>query len=155
MKWLKRIFGLAVAAALAAVAVYALLPKPVPVELGTVAKGRFEQTVDEDGRTRVRERYVVATPIAGKVLRIAFKAGDEVGEGTTLATIVATPASIIDARTRQELEQRVGAAEAARERGMAAVQRAEATLAQARADLDRSRALAAAGTASRSRLERD
>lgn len=155
MKWLKRIFGLAAAAAVAAAAVYALLPKPVPVELGEVTKGRFEQTVDEDGRTRVRERYVVATPIAGKVLRIALKPGDEVSEGTTLASIVATPSSIIDARTRQELEQRVGAAEAARERGMAAVQRAEATLAQARADLERSRALAAAGTASRSRLERD
>jgi HlyD family secretion protein len=155
MKWLWRIAGLAIAAAALVALVFAFLPRPAAVDLGTVTKGHFEQTVDEDGRTRVRDRYTVSSPIAGDLLRIGLKAGDEVAEGTVLASIVATPAPIIDARTRQELEQRVGAAEAKQAQAAAAVKRAQSEVAQARADLARTRALAEAGVASKSRLERD
>lgn len=155
MRWLKRGAGIAAVVAAIAAIFFAFLPKPIPVELGVVTKGHFEQTVDDDGRTRVRERYVVSAPIAGKLLRIALKAGDEVAEGTILASIVPGPSPIIDLRTRQELEQRVGAAEAVQLRAATAVKRAQATLDQARADLERTRTLAASGVASRSRLERD
>jgi HlyD family secretion protein len=155
MRWIKRLVGFIVAAVAVGAIVLALMPKPVPVELGTVARGHFEQTVDEDGRTRVRERYTVSAPIAGTVLRIPLKAGDELTEGTVLATIVSAPSPMIDLRMRQQLEQRVGAAEAARLRAAAAVKRIQANLEQARADLARTQALAAASVAPRSRLERD
>jgi HlyD family secretion protein len=155
MRWVKRILGIIAAAAVVLAIAFALSPKPVPVELGTVARGPFEQTVDEDGRTRVRERYTVVAPIAGTVLRITLKAGDEVSEGTVLASVVAGPSAMIDLRMRQELEQRVGAAEAVQMRAGAAVKRSEATLEQASADLERTQRLAASGVASRSRLERD
>src|SRR5690349_2010510 len=103
MRWIKRIVGFVVAAGAIGAVVFALMPKPVPVELGTVTRGHFEQTVDEDGRTRVRERYTVSAPIAGTVLRIPLKAGDELAEGTVLATIVSAPSPMIDPRTRQQL----------------------------------------------------
>ena len=54
------------------------MPRPVPVETAAVTKGRFVASVDEDGKTRVRERYVVAAPLAGRLTRVALKAGDKV-----------------------------------------------------------------------------
>lgn len=155
MRWVRRIGAIIAGAAALAALVYALLPKPVPVELGAVTRGHFEQTVEDDGKTRVRDRYVVSAPVAGNLLRIDLKAGDEVAEGAVLAAIVPGVSPMIDRRTRNELEERVGAAEAAYARASAAVRQAEATLAQARADLARTRTLVEAGTASRSRLERD
>ncbi len=56
--------AIAIAGALAAL-VWALIPRPVLVESAAVIKGKFVATVDEDGKTRVRERYVVAAPLGG------------------------------------------------------------------------------------------
>ena len=73
--WMVAIIG----AAAAAFALYwAFAPRPVLVETARVERGLFEQTVDEDGKTRVRERYVVSAPLAGRVQRISLKAGDAV-----------------------------------------------------------------------------
>jgi HlyD family secretion protein len=135
--------------------IYALLPKPIPVEMAEVVRGPFEETVDDDGKTRVRERYVVSAPIAGTLLRIRLKAGDPVEVGTVLASIVPDLSPLLDPRTRQELEQRLGAAEARKMRTAEAVERAKATLDQAQADLERTRVLAAKGVAPQSKLERD
>ena len=71
------VLGIAAAAALV---VWAVMPRPVPVETATVTKGKFVATVDEDGKTRVRERYVVAAPLAGRLTRVRLKAG-RCGEG--------------------------------------------------------------------------
>jgi HlyD family secretion protein len=149
----------AVAVALIAVGiaalVHALMPKPVAVDLAEVVKGRFVQTVEDDGKTRVRERYTVSAPLAGTLLRIHLKAGDPVEVGSLLASIVPNPSPLLEPRTRRELEQRLGAAEARKLRAAAAVARAQAAFDQAQADLARTRVLALKGVVSQSKLERD
>ncbi len=144
---------LAIAAGAAAVA-WAVMPKPVPVETAAVSKGKFIATVDEDGKTRVRERYVVAAPLAGRLTRVRLKVGDSVKADEAVATIRPSPAPFLDPRARNEAEQRLGAAEAARERAKAAVERATAQTEQAKKDLDRIRALAETGAATAQALER-
>ena len=145
--------ALAIAGALAAL-VWALIPRPVLVESATAIKGKFVATVDEDGKTRVRERYVVAAPLAGRLTRVRLKAGDSVKADEAVATIMPSPAPFLDPRSRVEAEQRLGAAEAAHERTTATVERAKAQTGQAKKDLDRIRTLAETGAATAQALER-
>lgn len=152
----KRILILAAgtAAAIAAL-VWAFSPKPVAVEVAEVTRGRFEQTIDDDGKTRVRERYIVSAPLAGRVQRITLKAGDTVARGDILAIIHPAAPPLIDVRTANELEQQVGAAQAALARATTTVERARTALAQLRADAQRTTKLAAQGFVSPTQLERD
>ena len=145
--------ALAIAAALAAL-VWALIPRPVPVETAAVSKGKFVATVDEDGKTRVRERYVLAAPLAGRLTRVRLKVGDSVKADEVVATILPSPAPFLDPRSRTEAEQRLGAAEAARERSKAMVERAQAQSVQAKNDLDRTRSLTERGASTVQALER-
>ena len=94
------------AAAIAAI-VWTVSPRPIPVEAAAVTKGRFVATVDEDGKTRIRERYVVAAPLAGRLSRIRLKAGDRIKADDVVATIVPSPAPFLDPRSRRETEERL------------------------------------------------
>ena len=67
MRWKKSIFTLLAGLALIVALVWAFLPQPVPVEVTEITRGRFEQIIEEDGKTRVRERYVVSAPLAGEL----------------------------------------------------------------------------------------
>ena len=147
------VMALGLAAAVAGVAWF-LMPRPVPVETAAVARGRFVATVDEDGKTRVRERYVVAAPLAGRLTRVGLKAGDKVASDEVIATIMPPAAPLLDLRSRREAEERLGTAEAALERSKAAVERAQAQADQAKPDLDRARTLAAQGASTVQALER-
>jgi HlyD family secretion protein len=144
---------LGILAALALV-VWAFLPKPIPVETATVTKGKFVATVDEDGKTRIRERYVVAAPLTGHLTRVRLKTGDPVKADEVVATILPSPAPFLDPRARQEAEERLGTAEANRERTKAMVERARANAAQMQIDLDRTRTLKERGAATAQLLER-
>ena len=155
MQWLRRLLLMLVLAAGVGGLVLAFRPRPVPVEIATVVRGPFEQTIDDDGKTRVRERYMVSAPVAGTLLRIALKAGDPIAVGTLLAAIVPNPSPLLEPRTRDELQQRLGAAEARKLRAAAALERATAALDQAQTDLSRSRVLAQKGVAPTVKLERD
>jgi HlyD family secretion protein len=134
---------------------WAFTPRPFPVETVEVTRGRFEQAVEDDGRTRVRERYVVSAPIAGRMERIELDPGDRVRRGQPLAVLRPVAPPLIDVRTEGELRERVGAAEAALARASTAVGRARATLVKAKADLDRTRTLASRGFVSAAQVERD
>ncbi|MCL4471999.1 MAG: efflux transporter periplasmic adaptor subunit, partial [Gammaproteobacteria bacterium] len=153
MRWKKSIFTLLAGLALIVALVWAFLPQPVPVEVTEITRGRFEQIIEEDGKTRVRERYVVSAPLAGELQRIRFKAGDPVTAGMTLAVIDPGAPALLDVRSERELTERLGAAEAARLRAAAAVERARAALDKSRADLERTRKLAEKGFVSASQLE--
>lgn len=132
----------------------AFRPRPVLVETEQVMRGRFVAVVEEDGRTRVRERYVVSAPVAGRVLRLGVHAGDTVGRGDLVAEIVAAPSALLSPRARREAEERVGAAEAMLQQAGVLVERAAAQQAQAEADAARVRALHARGAAPLQQLER-
>lgn len=143
--------GLLVAAA---IVTWLLMPVPVAVDTAAVTTGKFVATVDEDGKTRVRERYAVAAPIAGRLGRIRFKVGDQVRADDAVATITPSPAPLMDPRTRREVEQRLGTAEANLERAKAVVERARAQHDQANTDLARTRTLTERGAATAQTLER-
>ena len=124
-------------ALLAALVAWALRPQPVSVELAEVTRGVFEQTVSDDGKTRVRERYTVFAPLAGRVERIRLKAGDAVERGQVVALLMPVAPALLDARTARELQSRVGAAEAQLQRSRAEVARVMAQRDQAQADFER------------------
>lgn len=133
-----RIVTLVVVLGGAAAAVYALTPKPVEVEIGVVQRAAMQVMVEEDGITRIRERYVVSAPLAGRLARVSLDPGDEVVAGqTVLATIQPTDPSLLDARAQAEAEARVRAAKAAVDRAGAAVDRAAAEVDFAEKDLKR------------------
>ena len=98
---------------------------------------------------------IAIAPVAGTLLRIGLKAGDTVTTGDAMASILPNLAPLLDARARQEAEQRLGAAEAAEARTAALVVQAEATATQARVDAERSRTLVTQGAAPHSRQEHD
>ena len=123
----------------------AFRPQPAKVEVAAVKKGLFEQTVEEDGKTRVRERYIVSAPLAGRLARIALKAGDEVNKGTAVAVLSPAAPGMIDARTARELSERVGVAAAGLDQARANTARAEATFEQAQIDLTRQKQLQGEG----------
>jgi len=134
---------------------WAFTPRAIRVETAAVTSGRFTATVEETGRTRVRERYVVSAPMAGRLIRPTLRPGDAVEQGQTIATLRASPSSLLDPRARQELEERIGMAEASLEEASAAQERARVLLARARTDLDRTRQLRATGAAALAQFERD
>ena len=140
-------------AAVAALAAWALQPRAALVETAAVTKGPFEQTVSDDGRTRVRERYVVAAPLAGRVERIALEAGDAVRQGQEVAWLTPTAPAFLDARTERELAARVGAADAQLARARAESRKVLAQLEQARADLARQARLSKEGFVSATAAE--
>ncbi len=151
---LGRVVTALIALAIVTLVVWAMFPEPIPVDTAVVTKGQFVATVDEDGKTRIRERYMVAAPLAGHLTRIRLKAGDAVKADEIIATILPAPAPFLDPRSRQEAEERLGIAEAARERAKAMVERAQANAAQAKKDLDRVRTLVASGASTVQALER-
>lgn len=135
----------AIAAGVLGVAVlgaWVLQPRPLVVDVAAVHEGRFEQTVQEDGRLRPVQRYTVAAPLQGRLERPTLDVGADVRAGDVLAVLHPAAPALIDARTRAVLQQRVGASEAALAAADAQGQRARLTHDQARADLQRTRDLA-------------
>ena len=132
-------------AVVAALAIWALQPRPVVVEMGVVTRGAFEQVVADDGRTRVRDRYVVSAPLSGRVERITLRAGDRVEQGAVVAWLTPAAPPLLDARSEREFRSRIAAVEAIAQRARAERQRAEGQRDQARADSERTAKLAAGG----------
>ncbi|MFP1644953.1 efflux RND transporter periplasmic adaptor subunit [Pontitalea aquivivens] len=115
---------------LAGLAVWALWPKPEPVDLAAVTLAPMEVTVEAEGVTRVRDPYLVTAPLTGAALRMPVQVGDPVTRGQTVVAVIrpAEPA-FLDARAR-------AAAEAAVTEAQAALRLAEVNLSHAQADLD-------------------
>lgn len=134
-----------VGAAVLAAMVWAFMPAPAEVEVASVGQGRFERAVQDDGKTRLRERYLVSTPLTGRVARIELKQGDVVTRDAVLASVWPVAPALLDARARSEQQARIGAMEASVARARANVGRSLAALEQARAELKRSETLAQQG----------
>ena len=74
----RRLITLLFAAGVLGAIVYGLIPAPIEVDLATIERGSIRVTVDQDGKTRIREKYVVSAPLAGRLLRVELEPGDEV-----------------------------------------------------------------------------
>ena len=112
--WRKRILIAAAILGLGALAVWAMRPDPIAVDLATIARGDLAVSVEDEGITRIRDIYVVSAPISGTVLRSPIDVGDPVEAAQTIVAYIrpAAPA-FLDARTRAEAEAAVEAARAA------------------------------------------
>jgi len=121
------------------------------VDVGEVTRGPLRVTVDEEGETRIRHRYVIAAPAEGHLLRIALEEGDAVTAGEVLARLRPAP---LEPRTRAAAEARLEAARARQREAAAQVAKAQAALAQADRDLARARRLHEAGTLAPGERER-
>jgi HlyD family secretion protein len=129
-------------AALGAMALVWLLLRPtaITVNVAAVTRGPMQVTVDEEGETRVRDRYVVAAPITARIARIELQEGDSIAARAVVTRMFPTP---LDERAREQAVARVAAAEDARRAADAAVAQARAAFVQARRDCERAQTLAA------------
>ena len=151
----KRIVRIAlVVIVLAAILVWAFSPSPVQADFATAQRGVLQVTVEDEGRTRVRDRYVVSAPVPGRMQRIELEPGDPVvASKTAVARFAPTDPALLDVRTRAELEARARAAESAIGAARAERERLQSELKFAQSELKRARELLAAGAISVRELE--
>ncbi|MDA8241119.1 MAG: efflux RND transporter periplasmic adaptor subunit [Nitrospiraceae bacterium] len=92
--------------------VFGFLPKPVTVDIAKTTRGRMMVTVEEEGKTRVKDRYVISAPVAGYLRRVELDVGDPVKKGEVLAELESQRSAVLDPRSRAAAEAAVSAAEA-------------------------------------------
>lgn len=142
----RKLLPLAIVAVLVVAIVGGLWPKPIEVETATVSRGPLTVAVLEEGKTRVRHRYMISPPVAGQLNRIELRAGAPIEAGkTVLATVQAEAASFLNPRARAEAEARVKMSEAAKLRSDAEFERVKSSLDLAEKDRDRAQTLKAKG----------
>lgn len=131
--------------------VLAFRPKPIVVETAAVVRGPLQETVEEEGKTRMHDHFVLAAPIAGKLRRIELHAGDAVMAGQEITLIDPLP---IEPRQTAVLQARLDAAQAAQREADAVVGQTQAQSDQAAIDLERSRKLFDQGVSSKEAFDR-
>lgn len=153
-RWFRR--GLLALAVLFVVGlvVIAWIPNPVEVEVAEVTRGPLIVTVNEDGRTRVKDRYIVSAPLTGNLARLELEAGDTIKEEQVVARLVPLPPPLLDSRTRAEAKARVDAAQAATRQAQAAVNRARYERDFAKQESERALAVVKQGGLARSDADR-
>ena len=125
MRFLKNKKLIASVLVVAAIVAVALWPQSMEVSVVRAERGPMQVTVDEDGETRVRDRFLVTAPVSGRVQRIEIEPGDKVVRGkTVLARITPAESPLLDPRTRGELSAAVEAGTAAVGQARAERQRA-------------------------------
>jgi HlyD family secretion protein len=119
---------------------FALLrPKPIEVDAFAVERGPLIVTLDEQAETRSHDRFVVAAPVAGRVLRVDLHEGDPVAAAQTVAELTPAP---LGERETQEIEARLAAARALQREAEERLRRTEQDLALTRRERARLQPLA-------------
>ena len=150
----KHVPSIVVVIVIATIAVIALRPAATEVDVATVVRGRLQVTVDEDGETRVRDRFVVSAPVTGRVQRIELEPGEPVVQGrTVVARIAPSTAPLLDTRVRAELGAAIATADAAVGQAKAERDRAAALLDRMQTTLHRQETLIQAGAISLDELD--
>jgi len=154
MRMLKNTRLLAVVGIVALILAAALWPRAIEVEAVPVARGPMQVTLDEEGETRVRERFVVSAPVMGRVERIELEPGDAVVRNKTVVVRL-TPAAapLINPRSEAELSAAAEAARAAVGQARAERERASAALARTQTTARRLETLLKNGAVSGDELE--
>src|SRR6266508_3168460 len=111
-------------------------------------------TVDAEGKTRSRDRFVVAAPVSGRLERINLRRGDTVRRDEVIARIDPSPMAPLDPRQFAEAKARVAAAEQLKHEADAVVEHARAECEQAGRERARAEKLIETGDISRQDFER-
>ncbi|MDZ4163820.1 MAG: HlyD family efflux transporter periplasmic adaptor subunit [Smithellaceae bacterium] len=109
----RNLFVIAIILVVVGATVYGFIPKAVEVDLALVSRGPLQVTIEEEGRTHVKERFVISSPTAGYLRRLNLKAGDPVKKGQLVLALEPLRSQALDPRSRAEAEAAVSAAEAA------------------------------------------
>lgn len=133
--------------------IWAFIPSRVNVDLAEVKYGKFVQFIEEDAKTRATKIYTITAPVTGRILRIQLTEGDLVDKGDKIAIIQPVTPSLLDVRTREELEEALGAAQAKHEEALLVLENAKASLATALSDLNRKKPLVIKGYVTQSDFE--
>lgn len=141
--WWRRIVMVIVGLLLVGGFAYALRPQPIPVDLAVVTRGTLQISIDEDGVTRIRERYTISAPLSGRLLRVLLDPGDDVDQGQLLLVIEPSDPELLDARSHAEATARVNASSSAVEEAEAELARVTATLESAQRDYEDQQAMIA------------
>lgn len=152
-RWFKRLLTVVMLGGFIAAVVYAFLPKPVLVDMAQVSRGDLQVYVEEDGKTRLRERYTVSAPLSGRLLRITLNAGDVVPKGEPVAVIEPSAPELLDPRARAQAEARVKASQAALEKSGTVLEAAQAALDLAETEYARAAELHAKKALARTELD--
>lgn len=149
-KALLALAGLVIAVAL----LWALRPAPVEVTTSEARRAALRVTVEEEGRTHLRDTYQVSAPIGGYLHRVALEPGDSVSAGQPVFKLEPPPAPALDARTREQARESLAAAQARLEAARAEQSNREADLDLAESELRRARRLFEQSLVAESELER-
>ncbi len=151
---LRRVLSWSVAVFLVLLIAWGLWPRPVHVETGLVARSPLTVHVSEEGKTRVRNRYVVAAPVAGKMRRVPLKAGDSVEAGKTVLTVIEPVVPpLLDSRAKMQAEAVVSMHEASRRQAAESLDARHTALKLAEDNRSRTRSVRKEGSLSESDRE--
>ncbi|MCA8912641.1 MAG: HlyD family efflux transporter periplasmic adaptor subunit [Planctomycetes bacterium] len=153
MKWVKIsgmiLVGLGIVAAIA----FGFMPKPVESEFARASRGDIRVSIDEEGHTRVKDRFTISAPTAGEIARINLKAGDSVEAGAVITVLQPAPPVLLDARGKAQAQANAQAAEAAVSQAGASFDAAQAQLDLAVKERERLDKLKAPEQVSREQVE--
>ena len=125
----RRVLVVTVGFLVAIALVYGFMPKPLTVDAVTARRGPLRVAVEEEGRTRVKDRFVVSAPVPGYLRRVDLEVGDVVSKGRQIAVLEPLRSTVLDPRSRAEAEASAASAEAvlgaAKEKARAATADAE------------------------------
>jgi HlyD family secretion protein len=147
----RSVLAVIIIAIVAAVIAYVFWPSAAPVETALVTRGPLQVTIDQEGETRVHDRFVISAPVPGRLMRLDLDDGDTVRINHVVARIDPLP---LNQREREEILARVETAEANLRQAKAREARARADAEQARRDLGRAEQLARDGVISTQALDR-
>ena len=125
----KRLIWIVVGVAAVAAIALAFRPQPILVDAAAIGRGTLRVTVDDDGITRVRERYTVSAPVQGRLVRTPLEPGAIVEKGETVVAVFApVPPTLLDARSLEQAGADLRRAEAAVDEALARQKQALASL---------------------------
>ena len=129
-------------------------PQPVLVEAVAVKRAALTVSIEEEGRTRVIDRYVVAAPVDGVTCRVDLKVGDPVEKGQVLLGITPLESQVLDPRSRAQATAQAAAAESALRAAREQVRSATAAAELAATELKRLQPLVEKGLIAREAFDK-
>lgn len=149
----RRIFVITILAIVIIGVIYGFIPKPVPVDTVKALRGPMRVTLDEEGKTRVKDRFVISAPVSGFMRRLSLKVGDPIKKGQAVAELEPLRSGVLDPRSRAEAEASVSAAKASLNAAEEDARAAKADAEYARQKFERTKKLFDEGYVSKDLLE--
>ena len=137
----RRIVVITIMALVILAVAYGFMPRPVPVDVVKAGRGPLRVTIDEEGKTRVKDRFVLSVPVSGYMRRIELDVGDQVKKGQAVVLLESMRSDVLDPRRRAEAEASVSAARAVLNSAEENARAATADAEYARLRLERNRKL--------------